>query len=394
MNKSICFITEHYPTKNYPMYTFLEQLVNEISKLGYNCYVICPSSLTKKALQKFPLKKRLEVRSVDNEIIRIYSPRFISFSAGKFFGLNLSYLTYISFYISTLLEFRKISKTVKFDVIYSHFIFPSGLSAARISKMYNIKSVMAYGENTDYSVKRLGLKATQKRLIDIDKVIAVSTKNKNYLVSNNLIKDEKIKIFLNGFNHLKFFKRNKVEVRTYLGLDLNDFIVITIGGFSSIKGTAELSNALNNLNHLGIKSIFIGNGDIKPNHKHCLFAGNIDHDQIPIWLSAADVFVLPSKAEGLSNAILEAMGCGLPIIASDRDFNYDILDYSNSILINPDDINEISSAIETLYNSPVLCEQLGNGSVKRALNLHLDERARRIIEYIEKNDEAIYEEKY
>ncbi len=83
-----------------------------------------------------------------------------------------------------------------------------------------------------------------------------------------------------------------------------------------------------------------------------LFCGEVNHSDIVYYLNASDVFVLPTKAEGCSNAIVEALACHLPIVSSDMPFNYDILknDY-NSILINPNSSKEIQNAIMELKNN-------------------------------------------
>ena len=94
-----------------------------------------------------------------------------------------------------------------------------------------------------------------------------------------------------------------------------------------------------------MKSIFIGSGEQTPEIDGILFCGKLPHDQIVHYLNAADVFVLPTLAEGCSNAIIEAMACGLPIISSDLPFNDDILDAENSIRVNSLDVESIAEAI-------------------------------------------------
>lgn len=48
-----------------------------------------------------------------------------------------------------------------------------------------------------------------------------------------------------------------------------------------------------------------------------IFAGSLAHDDVPQWLAAADVMVLPSKSEGLANAWVESLACGTPIVICD-----------------------------------------------------------------------------
>ncbi len=47
------------------------------------------------------------------------------------------------------------------------------------------------------------------------------------------------------------------------------------------------------------------------------FAGSLDHDVMPLILSAADVMVLPTLSEGLANAWVEALACGTPVVTCD-----------------------------------------------------------------------------
>ena len=100
-------------------------------------------------------------------------------------------------------------------------------------------------------------------------------------------------------------------------------------------------------------------------------------------MSAADIFVLPTLNEGCCNAIVEAMACGLPIVSANRAFNFDILDESNSIMIDPTSIEEIANAIKTLHQNKELRNKLAIGSIEKSKQLTLDKRAENIIRFME-----------
>ena len=108
----------------------------------------------------------------------------------------------------------------------------------------------------------------------------------------------------------------------------------------------------------------------------------MNNDELVWFYSALDVFVLPTEHEGCCNAIVEAIACGCPIISSDRSFNYDICDKTNSILVDPNDVEEIKNAIQKLYDNDKLREQLAQGSILKSKDLTLNKRAKNIIKFI------------
>jgi glycosyltransferase involved in cell wall biosynthesis len=88
------------------------------------------------------------------------------------------------------------------------------------------------------------------------------------------------------------------------------------------------------------------------------FAGGIRDPGL--YLEEADIFVLPSRSEGFSNALLEAMAAALPIIATDVGGNAEaVLDGCNGLLIPPDDPNALARCIARLVDDRAASRQMG-----------------------------------
>lgn len=80
-------------------------------------------------------------------------------------------------------------------------------------------------------------------------------------------------------------------------------------------------------------------------------------------LQQADIFILPSRAEGLSNALLEAMACGLPVLVSDITANTDVIeDKQNGLTFTKGDPESLANAVTSLLEQTALREQLGRAA--------------------------------
>ena len=119
-----------------------------------------------------------------------------------------------------------------------------------------------------------------------------------------------------------------------------------------------------------------------PEGAQVLHRGPVSHEEIPDWLSAADVFALPTYAEGSCNAILEAMACGLPIVSSNIPANREVLDPSFSVTVDPYDIRQIRQAIETLVDDPERREAMGRIASENARRYDSANRARGIFDWL------------
>ena len=380
MIKNMCIISAEYPSDKRMAYTFLEQLVNKFTDLGVNCYVIAPQSISRKILRGYKINKTKYIRYTDEEKeVKVYAPLYLTYSK-KLAKYNLQ-----SFKKSVGKQFALLSKNIKFDAIYAHFIFPSAIVANQIGKEYNIPVFFAYGENTTYTIDHLGKEKTSELLKGVSGVISVSEQNKKRLIDNKIVSSDLIEVFPNAINSNIFYKKDKKLMREKLGYDDNDFIVAFVGRFIPLKGIERLCDALNSIGNDNIKAIFIGGqGTCKPNYKNILYEGELEQKKIPDYLSASDIFVLPTTAEGCCNAIVEALACGLPVVSSNKEFNNDILDNTCSIRIDSMSVEEIKEAIIKLYSDKKMREDLSDGAVLKSKGLNLDNRAEKILNYIKK----------
>ena len=378
--KKICVISEQYPTKTSPMYLFVDQLVSQFVDMGIEVTVLNPNSLTAALFRGDQLKPVKWRKKTKKGFVQLACPRYVSFSTRQKYFLNTSQWTIHSF-IRVCMKWMK-KHHHEFDLVYGHFIYPSGIVANRFSEKYGLPAFLAYGENTNYTIDYLGLDKTKEFLNRIKGVISVSSDNKRILLEQGMFADQDIKVFPNAVDQTKFYPRNQLEMREKFDLPKDDFIVIFVGSFSEIKGSMRLSGAIEKIGSDKIKSIFIGSGNKPPTCEGVLFQGTVHHDLIPEMLSAADTFVLPTIAEGCCNAIVEALACGLPVISSHDSFNDDILDDSCSIRIDTKNVTAVSDAIEQLYNDRKLRKQLSEGALKKGQSLDIKNRAQGIIEFM------------
>ena len=214
-------------------------------------------------------------------------------------------------------------------------------------------------------------------------VISVSTENRDDSVSQGLTSGDAAIVVPNAIDETLFRKLDKNECRKRLSVAPTDFVVAFTGAFIDRKGPLRVAEAVAMVP--GVKSFYIGKGEQKPQGDGIVFCGQLPHNEIPVYLNAADVFVLPTKREGCCNAIVEAMACGLPIISTDRRFNDDILNGKNSIRVDCENIEQIAQAIKTIKGSPRLRQAMSEESLRIASTLTIDKRAAKIIQFMERS---------
>lgn len=267
----------------------------------------------------------------------------------------------------------------KFHVIHAHTLIPDGYAALRIGRKLGIPVVCtSHGADTNvypssmYRYRKLASEVVSQ----VDQLIAVSTALRTDLqgLATPL---RPIRIIPNSVDIAKFShdQEKRAALRHSLGIPQRAVLLAFLGSIFREKGVYELLDAFRALAQQkpDLHLILIGQGidfpDVHnivtsdPNLERVTLVGQILPDAVPGFLSASDIFVLPSYHEGMPCAIVEAMSCGLPIVATRVGGIPDIVqDGKTGLLINPKDSASLADALFLLCENVEFRMGLGNNA--------------------------------
>lgn len=180
-------------------------------------------------------------------------------------------------------------------------------------------------------------------------VIANSKRGANEIASHFKYPREQIAVVYNGVDYEKFSSGNGKDVRKNLGVGHEKFMVLLVGSGWKRKGIAP---AIEAMKKLADRVVFVIVGRDKPagrEEPNVIFAGT---SSCPEDLYAAcDIFLLPSLYEPFSNACLEALAAGKPVITSEINGASEILTSQTGRLIHdPSNSQEIADRVNDLCN--------------------------------------------
>ena len=192
------------------------------------------------------------------------------------------------------------------------------------------------------------------------------------------VPEVKIKVIYNGVD----FKPSgllREEARNKVGIHGN--IILSVGRLVPWKGFRMLIKMMPRLLELKQFSrlVIIGDGpDKKPLEsmvknmdlgQKVFLVGKKSKDELAVYLAAADIFILNSGYEGFSHQILEAMTCGVPVIASAAGGNKEVvIQGENGFLVRYNDEFNLVEAIKTIWQDEELKEELVEAGKKTAKN--------------------------
>lgn len=333
---------------------------------------------------------RIEVIIVENPIVKFIKmgrfegifKRFLKFQADKiidyheipnnvrihivnsYFHIPINVIDKLKLFLFSDIMTKDILKYIKkenlnFDIIHTHFSYPYGYIGKLIKYKYKNKLIITVHGYDIYSLpfKDNEWKAKIEYVLNTaDHVITVSQSNLAYIKKLNIFTP--VSVIPNGFRSDLFFPRNTLECRGMLNLPLDKKIILTVGNLEPIKGQIFLVKAMKLIvrERKDVLCVIVGTGKLRTElenqirslglEDHVILVGGKPHEEIPLWMNACDLFVLPSLNEGNPTVMFEALGCGKPFVGTKVGGIPEIINSDDyGLLVEPADPEDLAEKI-------------------------------------------------
>lgn len=283
-------------------------------------------------------------------------------------SLNMGFRLGIPYVIPTVTSLKTFTKAIKnCKIVHAHgHPYLTSLLAGKLAKFYGKPFVLTQ-HNTfiDYNnffdqVERINdLTVGKETLKEADKIIAVSNATKNYVVSLGA-KASNVEVLHNGVDLKRFRPMPKVkeEMRRKLGIPQDAIVVLTVRRLVYKNGVDTLIDSANIAVKKNPKIVFlvVGKGPDMGSvqmqieqlgiEQNLRLTGFVPDQDLHLYYNTADLFALPSKSgEGLPLVALEAMSCGLPVIATNVGGISEIMEDDYGRLVPPNNPEALAKAI-------------------------------------------------
>lgn len=269
------------------------------------------------------------------------------------------------------------------DAIHAHWVLPNGFLGAVASRLLRIPLVVSL-PGSDVFVSGMNPLFLSMARFAFHQAAAITTNSEDLRDAAIALGAEPAKFTLVIYgvdpDAIAPDGSHRSALRARLGLGDDTPVVLAVGRLVPKKGFDILLRAAPALDPAA-HMVIVGDGDRRA-ELHALaaslsvcqrvhFVGNVPRHELTAYYNMADIFVMPSvrlPADGLNVAVVEAMSCGLPIVASDVGGNpLVVADGDNGLLVGEGQVEALAAAINRLLADPTLRLAMGRRSRQRVL---------------------------
>ncbi len=331
--------------------------------------------------------------------------QLIHFDAGDLDQTKNEMVDHITLFTDNVIEYIK-KHSIEYDLIYSNY-WMSGIIGSKLSQFLSIPHIISFHTmgKTKRTANHMENESDYRISQEIDLIkksdaIIVPSLQERENLEHNYIHNNNIYTVSPGVDLNQFQKLDKKKSRNKLGIDHNTHVLLSVGRLEPLKGYDLLIESLAyiNLDNINFQLIIIG-GDDRSNlelerltriakendvHDKVSFIGAVDHDILPLYFSASDIFTMPSAYETFGIAALEASACGLPVIAPQVGGLKSIVKHGFTGYLTTSRCPELFvHYLEILLKNKQLRDVFGINSRKQALNFSWEKSTEDLINVFE-----------
>jgi glycosyltransferase involved in cell wall biosynthesis len=239
---------------------------------------------------------------------------------------------------------RRVRAAAVPDVVWAHFLVPAGLFASEVDAPL---VVTAHGRDVRNIGSVPGVARVTRRVVErASTVIAVSEYLRRELEERLPEARGKTEVVDSGVDLERF-----AAVEPAANLESPAFL--HVGSLTDRKNVVRLADAFQRLGRGSLT--FVGDGPLRhalEGRDRIRVVGRVAHDEVPGWLSAADVVCGPALVEPFGQALLEALACGKPVVATRIGGPPEFVPEGGGVLVDPLDVGELARALEAAAELP------------------------------------------
>lgn len=347
-------------------------------KIGITCYpTVGGSGVIATELGKMLAEKGHEVHFITSSTPFRLNKTYANIYSHQVEVNTYSVFQYAPYDIALATKIAEVIKNEKLDLMHVHYAIPHAVCAILGRDMADSNiGIVTTLHGTDITV--LGSDSSLKEAIrygieksDIVTAVSDSLRDQTY----DLIKpDKKIETVYNFVDEREYFPQESKELKTELGIDPNQKVMIHVSNFRNVKRVQDVVETFSQAHkQLDCKLLLVGDGPEMGRiiqqvrelglQDHVLFLGK--RDSLAEFYNISDIKILLSEKEAFGLVLLEAMACGVPVIGSNIGGMPEIIEPGvNGYIVELGDTQQAAEYAVEMMSDEGKLEELRQGALK------------------------------